>query len=409
MGDFSFNALSWTFLSAGYARMIRGQYRMTPEQAYLASRLSALYGATPEFVTELHDSLSNRCRYIAVEVGIGGWMPHSAAETYDKRYGDCKDLATMYASMMEKAGIDVHPALIETRDEGRAKPDFPSLLEFNHFILFYLTGTDTVWVDPTCFDCAQGDLPWVDENTYALAVDTLSGNLVMTAASRAEDNAVVRRCRVFPNSGSTGRIEVDLSCVGNVAHALLHFEHELDNEEMFEKLRDFELVGAKLTFVPNEKNEISTARSRFDYSFSATDRQLSLALPNKIYMDFSFLPVDRAAELTSLDDRSYPIDLLYPRSYYDTCVVVLPSGYVPAKSQLSRSWSCPFGDISFEIAGQDSTVVLTRSKTSNRYQIDPSEFAQFAEFIDSCKAILEAPLILVPRNDANLDAAPTEK
>ena len=40
-------------------------------------------------------------RYVAIELGIGGWQPHSASDIFAHRYGDCKDKATLLSSMLE--------------------------------------------------------------------------------------------------------------------------------------------------------------------------------------------------------------------------------------------------------------------------------------------------------------------
>ena len=48
-------------------------------------------------------------RYVGIELGIGGYQPHPAAEVFAHRYGDCKDKATLLRSMLREIGVDSYP------------------------------------------------------------------------------------------------------------------------------------------------------------------------------------------------------------------------------------------------------------------------------------------------------------
>jgi hypothetical protein len=38
-------------------------------------------------------------RYVAIEIGIGGFQPHAAGEVFSNRFGDCKDKANLLRAM----------------------------------------------------------------------------------------------------------------------------------------------------------------------------------------------------------------------------------------------------------------------------------------------------------------------
>jgi len=48
----------------------------------------------------LADYMQHQMRYVAIEIGIGGWQPHPAADVFSHQYGDCKDKATLLSSML---------------------------------------------------------------------------------------------------------------------------------------------------------------------------------------------------------------------------------------------------------------------------------------------------------------------
>ena len=73
-------------------------------------------------------------RYVAIEIGIGGYQPHTAQEIFADRYGDCKDKATLLSTMLREIGVESYYVLINTA-RGVAMPEVPSALSFNHAIL----------------------------------------------------------------------------------------------------------------------------------------------------------------------------------------------------------------------------------------------------------------------------------
>src|SRR5262249_22928639 len=72
-------------------------------------------------------------RYVAIELGIGGWQPHAAPDVFTHRYGDCKDKATLMRSMLHEIGVDSYYVIINT-ERGSVTPATPAHNGFNHAI-----------------------------------------------------------------------------------------------------------------------------------------------------------------------------------------------------------------------------------------------------------------------------------
>jgi transglutaminase-like putative cysteine protease len=72
-------------------------------------------------------------RYVAIELGVGGFQPHTATAIYENRYGDCKDKVTLFSSMLAQLGIESYYVLINTQ-RGAISDETPALL-FNHVII----------------------------------------------------------------------------------------------------------------------------------------------------------------------------------------------------------------------------------------------------------------------------------
>jgi hypothetical protein len=87
-----------------------------------------------EKIRALATFMQRDIRYVAIEIGIGGSRPHSAVDVFANRYGDCKDKATLLATMLHEAGIESYGVLAQT-NRGVVDSDFPADSSFNHFIL----------------------------------------------------------------------------------------------------------------------------------------------------------------------------------------------------------------------------------------------------------------------------------
>jgi hypothetical protein len=78
---------------------------------------------------------SRDVRYVAIELGIGGWKPHAPAAVVERRFGDCKDKAFLLKAILENWGMASYPVDVRTTVLGPMDPNVPTFSQFNHVIL----------------------------------------------------------------------------------------------------------------------------------------------------------------------------------------------------------------------------------------------------------------------------------
>lgn len=108
-------------------------------------------------------------RYVAVYIGNGGLVPHSAESVLDNRYGDCKDHASLTEALLRAAGIDSTPALINSGNSYKLSP-VASLGQFNH-VINYIPSLD-LYLDTTAENIAAGYLPFWDQDKQVILTRT---------------------------------------------------------------------------------------------------------------------------------------------------------------------------------------------------------------------------------------------
>ena len=149
----------------------------------------------------LADWVRHHIRYVAVYVGDGGVVPHSAATVLANRYGDCKDHAVLLEALLAAVGIDSSAALVNSGNAYRL-PRAPTLGIFNH-IISYVPALD-LFLDSTAETIAAGYLPAAVMGKPALLVK--SGVLARTPASQPERSRTVSRFQVDRGGSGTFRV-----------------------------------------------------------------------------------------------------------------------------------------------------------------------------------------------------------
>lgn len=101
---------------------------------------SLVTGVTDEWekVKKIFYWVQDNISYVAFEDGFGGFVPRDAGMVCTKKYGDCKDMASIINEMLRMAGIKSYLTWIGSRDIPYTYADVPTPSSDNHMITSYL-------------------------------------------------------------------------------------------------------------------------------------------------------------------------------------------------------------------------------------------------------------------------------
>jgi hypothetical protein len=167
-------------LTSKHLGLTKGQVRTVDGQ------LGDVVGARAQ-AAALKDWVSDNWRYVAIEVGLGGWQPHPSRDVFNNRYGDCKDVVFLWVSMMRARGLEAYPALTRTRNPLQIDPNFPKDW-FDHVIAVTIIDGDTLWADLSDHRYRLGTLPPACEDRWALVVGDFGGRLSWTPGNSSAEN-----------------------------------------------------------------------------------------------------------------------------------------------------------------------------------------------------------------------------
>jgi hypothetical protein len=111
----------------------------------------------------------SQTRYVGLEFGIHGFKPYRVDQVLQRRFGDCKDKASLLHALLESMGIESRLVLLRMRRLGSMPESPASLAIFNHAIA-WVPDLD-LWLDGTASHSGTGDLPGEDRGATVLVLD----------------------------------------------------------------------------------------------------------------------------------------------------------------------------------------------------------------------------------------------
>ena len=93
--------------------------------------------------------IQEHIRYFGIEHGVNSHLPSSPLETYERRFGDCKDKTVLLIAALRHLGIEAHPALVSSVENLDLDARLPSPGQFDHVITTFELDGKRYWVDPT--------------------------------------------------------------------------------------------------------------------------------------------------------------------------------------------------------------------------------------------------------------------
>jgi hypothetical protein len=371
---------SWGDMGLWYNDLTRGRRDASADINQKTAALTASSQATLAKMQALARFLQHDIRYVGIELGIGGYQPHSAVEVFAHRYGDCKDKATLMSSMLKGVGVDSYYVVINT-ERGAITPDMPAHMGgFDHVILAIklpdgLVDASLVAVmrhpklgrllffDPTDELTPFGYLRGALQANYALLVTPDGGELTELPQLPSAMNGVRRLAKLTltPAGTLTGDVK-EIRLGDSAAHqryALKSASKEADKIKPIEVLLGRSLATYRLTSASISNLEQTELPFVFNYSLVADNYAKSaggllLVRPRVVGNKSSDL-------LETKEPRQYPVVFDGPSQDTDTFEITMPAGY--EVDDLPQPVSAEYSFASYHSKAEVSGNVLRYTRT----------------------------------------------
>jgi Domain of Unknown Function with PDB structure (DUF3857)/Transglutaminase-like superfamily len=345
--------------------------------------------------------------YVSIQIGIGGYKPHSAQEVFAKQYGDCKDKANLMRAMLKAVQLESYLVLVYSGDPTLVKEDWPSPAQFNHCIIGVKlndgsesgsivevpTAGRLLVFDPTDESVSIGDLPVDEQGSFALVAAGANGTLVKLPTASSERNRRDRKIEISLSASGAISANVNERSIGQQAAERRSAYKQLtrsDFTKVVEQLAGRDTAGAQYTKI-QPVDSLSDGRFTLDLAFTV-DRYAQV-MQNRLLV---FKPISLGRdEIPALNaaTRKYPV-LLKGRTVVETTHVRFPEGFdvdeIPAPLRISN----PYAGYNSTFAREPGGVVITRSLVLQTSVIPPEGYAEVRTFFSRVRTHQDAPIVL---------------
>lgn len=236
---------------AGYGDVAKAYRDMAANRAAVTKNIGALAEVLTRGVAEkreqarlLYEWVCANVSYVAIELGIGGFVPHSAEDVLENRFGDCKDRAVLLEALLAAKGIESSSVLMNAGAGSYRLPAVASPHAFDH-VITYIPAFD-LFVDASDSSTPFGVLPFADAGKPALL--TSNGKVLHTPPAKASSSGVRVAANVVLREDGSAEGASTLSATGAYGVGLRAWMYSLA------KVKDADLLHAILG--PNAEGKI---------------------------------------------------------------------------------------------------------------------------------------------------------
>lgn len=355
---------SWKDLGLWYAGLTASSRAPSPQMQKKVADLTANAPDRLAKMKALAEFVQRQIRYVAIEIGIGGFQPHNAADVFAHQYGDCKDKATLMSAMLREIGVDSYYVLVDTQ-RGIVVPAFPST-RFNHAILAIKVPDDVptpslyamvnhptlgrlLFFDPTSEYVPLGYLPSSLQDSFGLVVGPDGGELLATPLLPASTNRLLRTGNLKLNEAGSLDGSVTETRWGGPAESrraqLLEVAPKL-RAKVFEdflgsSLNNFTLTHASIGNLDQYDQTLTLDYSFVSAGYAKSAGNLLIVQPRVVGT--------KGSSILSGKPRKYPIEFAEATRQDDVFDITLPAGYVVDELPKPVKAECPYGTYKSEV------------------------------------------------------------
>jgi len=370
----------------------------SPAVKTLAESLTKELDQPAEKAAAIYKWVQRNVRYIAYEDSLGGFVPRVARIVCQRKFGDCKDMATLLRAMCRAVGLDARVVWIGTRSLPYTFEQAPVPAVFNHMIAAVHIDGKWVMMDGTDPTADFGQVPYVLSGKEGLIEEGDHSCEIIKMPVADAKMSITTDSSFVQIDGTTlkGAARIRLSGFGATDMAgYLKYKTEKDKKDV---ISAYAKRGSNKfnqnTFSCTVGEDVpQTVRIHSDFDI----RDYVNKIGAEYYVN---LNLERNYEHAWIDTagRNAPVELLYKAELYQVVELQIPEGYTVSYLPPDGQWNLPGmagADFHYEVA--EDRITLSKRITMDTLYIDKAQFADFNAFISAMQQHYRESVILSPK------------
>lgn len=343
-------------------------------------------------VRKIYYWVQSNIKYIAFEDGMRGFTPHQGSYVIDKRYGDCKDMASTIVSMLREAGIDAQYTWIGSRELPYNYSETPSPITDNHMIATFTYEGTTYYLDAT------GSYTPLD-----LPTSMIQGKQCLVSLD--QDNFEIKTVPVIPKEKSTVidsvTVSLDQGVIRGKGYAQLTGYLKVFSTYKFIKSNEKSVDNYTKGILKKGNNKFQIDQYThqnvsdlekpivIDYDFNIPDYYKEIG--DKIYVN---LLLDKSFNDALIEDRSLPLESDFKYVKKNIVKMAIPDGFEVGK--LPESVANNDDNFGFKIDYKvtDNDIIVTQEYYEDYLIMEPEDFESWNSTISNYSKACRKAIIL---------------
>ena len=338
-------------------------------------------------VRALYKHVITSTRYVGLEFGIHGFKPYRTTDVYDRRFGDCKDKASLLKVMLGEAGIQSHLVLVRTRDQGTIGATPASLSAFNHAIT-YVPSLD-LYLDGTAEFSGPEELPTGDQGATVLIVrDGAGAELRTIPTSKPGDNSQTIRQTIVLASDGAAKVAHDLTVTGAGAAGWRSILQSADNrKERLTSAWGGQFPGLVVADIqaPTLGDVLQPVKLRSSWqvpSFAQTQGE-GLRFPALGYR------TGLTRQIAGQAKREHDLVMAAPSVEDSHLEYQLPKGWKIAQAPADKSIDTPLATFTLRVEHKGDRAQVTTHIEYRKSRFTPAEYRALRDFLSQVDGSLD--------------------
>jgi len=331
--------------------------------------------------------------YVAFEYGMGGFIPRDAVDVFEKKYGDCKDMANLTNEMLKEAKLNSSLTWIGTRSKPYSYYDLPTPLVDNHMIAsveinkkrYYLDATDKFCPFTFPSSMIQGKEALIGKNSTDFAIEKVQivpadlNKKSFKIDYKIEQNALKGKAEVAINGLSKSYFANILAAYPNKEEEIVKGLFTNTNERI-----NLEILNKNLANYENKPALVT-------FNFSV-DNGIKKSADKIILKPFLLFPYKEGS--IDLDQRKYGLELEnltnFEMEYRISLQENMKIDFLPQTAVFSNE----VGFIEIKYTTQENQIIINQKSYTKMLDIEVNKLPLWNEFVKNCNKMYNQSIVL---------------
>ncbi|MFH1891908.1 MAG: DUF3857 and transglutaminase domain-containing protein [Candidatus Zixiibacteriota bacterium] len=403
---------SWEYISRWWNDIAESKLAMNDALRAEVAVLTADATTRDERVDAIYHFVAQKVRYMGLGTGKKkGFEPKPVVETYETKYGVCRDVAALMVAMLREADVDCDIVLTSMGSE--VFYDLP-YIGFNHAIVAIRNDDGTyTYADPTVENSVDW-LPSLEAEQQVLRCNATGSGLADTPYSPPEEN--MGTIQATSKLSESGLFTSDVTFVmdGFYDMAMRGFLKRIPSAQLqmiFGYLIQDIYPGTMLTNFSTSDPEDLTTPLQLNFSYQIPDYRLEanefMLVKAPISLGVFELISRSVFSSASLPERKYPWNLGFTFGATEEETISLPAGY--KLKAVPDAVVKDFGPIEYRMTyTSDLPADLDQGGTQVTYRkqlllkskkMSPEEYKKLKEVLQARSKSSRGDIIMVKENE----------